>query len=117
MKNLRDSSFAIQNLDSWLAQSIIRLQDRYEDYCMETPNKNHEPWLAAFRMLRKAHAEYVLEVLEHDPDDQIYKAELARYAWATSHNIEDAAKAGKMPDKYCIVDIVMRHDADLIYGR
>lgn len=65
---------------------------------MDTPNKNHEPWLAAFRALRYAHAKYVLEVLTRSPSDDIHGISLEPYAWGTSLYIEDTARAGQFPD-------------------
>lgn len=48
MKNLKYSSYAIHSLDAWLSKSVIRLQDRYEDYCMDTPNKTMNRGLQHF---------------------------------------------------------------------
>lgn len=77
---------------------------------MDTPEKNREPWHVAYLMLRKAHAEYVLYLSKRAPADGIHEIDFEPYAWATAHNIEEKAKAGKLADERCFVNIFYEYD-------
>lgn len=100
-------TFALYCLNLWRLKSILAIHNYCESNNVDKARRNE-----ACRILCLAAARYEVDVLERPLDDPIHRVDLSPFAWRTSYNIEDMAKAGKLADARCFVNIFYVYDED-----